>query len=204
MDTKHVDPDLTAIRLTHGQVLWVLQAAFEWPGPPGPAFSSYVKYLRREGIPFDKTEGGHGPGINRVYHFVHVMELALALTFRSLGILKSDVVRLLAGCRGELRDAFFRAWNERDTRLGAPISLTVEGLLPIKAKGVWLDPHLRYVDSKTLSIGPLTVMGPAEALRTIAGTGRQLLFRDPINLSNIAEEVVRLAAVAPEIKRGRH
>lgn len=203
MRAKNPDPTLSAIRLTHGQVLWALQAAFQWPGPHDPAFSSYIKYLRRKGIPFDEEERGHGPGVNRVYHYVHVMELALALTFRSQGILKSDVVHLLAGCRDELRDAFVRAWAEKDAGIGAPVSLEVEGIMPIRAKGVWLDPHLRYIDSQTLSIGPLRIIGPAEALRTIAGTGRQLMFRDPINLSNIAEEVVRLAAEVPEIKRGR-
>lgn len=203
MNTQHLDPDLAAIRLSHGQVLWVLHAAFEWPGSPDPAFSSYVKYLRREGIPFDNREDGHGPGINRVYQYVHVMELALALTFRTQGIFKSDVVHLLAGCRGELRDAFLRAWTERESWKGKPISVDLPGVHPIKVRGVWLDPHLRYIDAQTVSVGPIDVISPAKALTTIVGAGRQMMFRDPINLSNIAEEIVRLAKIAPEIKRGR-
>ncbi len=203
MHTKYADPILTAIRLSHGQVLWLLQAAFGWPGPPDPAFSSYVKYLRRAGIPFDPKELGQGPGINVVYEYVHLMELALALTFRSQGILKSDVVQLLADSRPRLRTMFLRAWTERNKGLGAQVSLMADDGQPIKTKGVWLDPHLRYIDGHTLSVGPLELIGPVEALRAFAGSNRQLMFRDPINLSNIAEEVVRLAEIAPNIKRGR-
>ena len=45
-------PDLPAFALRHGQARWVLrQLRFGWH-PGEPQLDSWLKYLRREGLPF--------------------------------------------------------------------------------------------------------------------------------------------------------
>ncbi len=189
--------------LTHGQALWVLWYAFQL-GARGPdaTFDSYIKYLRRRGVPFGPDEVGQGPGWNVTYGFVHLMELALALTLKSQGILKTDVVGLLADLREELRPLFVRAWSERVSELGQHVEVKIDGQHPFHVRGVWLDLHLHYLEPGTLSLGPLELVSAIEALRRFSGTGRQLMFRDPVNLSNVAEVIVSLASDAPEVRRG--
>src|SRR5512132_126993 len=64
--------------LTHGQARWVLRHVFTF-GDLERTFDAYLKYLRREGLPFAPEEMGVGRGNLLRYRYVHLMELA-ALT----------------------------------------------------------------------------------------------------------------------------
>ncbi len=47
-----------------------------------------MKLLRRNGMPFARHETPGGPGINAVYRFEHIVELAVALLLHRQAILK--------------------------------------------------------------------------------------------------------------------
>ena len=81
-------------------------------------FDAYLKYLRREGLPFAPEEMGVGRGNLLRYRYVHLMEMAVALYLRSQAILPTDVVRVLAGLRAELRPIYERAYIEGRCGLG--------------------------------------------------------------------------------------
>ena len=46
------------------------------------------------GVPFYLHELGRGAGVNVIYKFYHVMELAVALALRTQGILPLDLLEL--------------------------------------------------------------------------------------------------------------
>jgi len=186
--------------LSHGQAVWVLWHLFDG-GPISPAFENYVKYLRRRGIPFGPDEIGKGRGVHVQYRYEHVMELALALVLRTQGVLKEDAVKLLSGVRGELRPLFVKAWKLRESKIGEPIEVVIDGEKR-QIHGLWLDLHLHYVNWNLMGLGPIKLLGPTQAAETMLAKGRQLMFRDPIRISDIAEKVANLAPKVPEIKRG--
>ena len=80
--------------LTHGQARWVLRHVISFGGSD-ETFDSYLKYLRRGGLPFAPAELGVGRGNLLRYGHVHLMELAVALYLRSQAILPADVVSMI-------------------------------------------------------------------------------------------------------------
>ena len=198
-----MDSPFPNFNLSHGQAVFVLQHLFDGNASSGSAFNSYIKYLRRAGIPFDANELGVGAGTNVVYAYEHLMELSVALFLKSQAILPKDVVQLLANLRDELRPIYQLAWTERDTGLGAPIWVRTGKSKKFRLKGVYLDLQLRYTEGNFLTtLGP-SALGPAGYIGAVGTQHRRQYFRDPIPLSELAEDVVRLAEAAPEIKRGR-
>lgn len=189
--------------LSHGQAVFVLQHLFDGSATSGSAFDSYIKYLRRAGIPFDADELGVGAGTNIVYAYEHLMELAVALFLKSQAILPKDVVQVLANLRKELRPIYQLAWTERDTGLGKPIWVQTGKTRKFRLKGVYLDLQLRYTEGGFLTTTGPSALGPADYIRAVGTQHRRQYFRDPIPLSELAEDVLRLAEAAPEIKRGR-
>ena len=67
------------------------------------------------------------------------MEVVLALALRRQAILKGDVVGLLVSMRDELRPLLSRAWLERESGLGARVSVEIDGSKLPHASGLWLD-----------------------------------------------------------------
>ena len=133
-------PKALIFSLTHGQAAWVLWHAFSYQGSgPNQTFDAYLKYLRRNGVPFGAAELGRGAGHNVAYGYEHLMEVAFALALKAQGILKTDVVKLLAELRPELRPLYVDAWRERQTGRGKPVEVRVEGTPPFQASGLWLD-----------------------------------------------------------------
>jgi hypothetical protein len=147
---------------------------------------------------------GVGRGNLLRYRYVHLMELAVALYLRTQAVLPQDVVRVLAGLRASLRPIYERAYVEGRTRLGRPVRVAVDGVELVTMSGISLDLRLSYLES-----GALTVLrhpeplGPAALITAMATQNRRHSFRDPVPLTDLAEEIVRLAPHAPEIRRGR-
>ena len=195
---------LDRISLSHGQVRWLLRHLFDLGEDSDATFDAYLKFLRRHGVPFAKGETPGSPGVNVVYDYEHIMELAVALALRRQAILKKDTVGLLVRLRDELRPLYPRAWLERDRGLGKRVTVEVAGAKPLKVPGLWLDLGLRYSEGQVLSItGRPKLLGPAGAVREFCTVNRQRYFRDPIRISDLAAAVVELAAAAPEYRRGR-
>ena len=59
--------ELPKLVLTHGQAIWVLSHMGFRTGDNTSAFNSYIKYLRRAGLPFAEEELGVGAGRNLMY-----------------------------------------------------------------------------------------------------------------------------------------
>src|SRR4051812_32040528 len=133
-------PALDSIALSHGQarhVLWQLNGR---PGDTEAAFDAWLKHLRREGLPFVPEELGRGPGVNVIYRYEHVLELAVAVALRAQAVLPGDLVRLLIGHRAELRPMYRQAYLERDIGLGAPVELHLaDGRKLLTASGTYLE-----------------------------------------------------------------
>lgn len=191
------------IAVTHGQAVWALWHLFDGASMPDQAFNSYVKYLRRAGIPFDSRELGVGAGTNVVYVYEHLMDLAVALFLKSQAILRKDVVEVLAHHRDELRSVYRLAWTERETELGKPVWVRIGVKDKFRLRGVYLDLGLRYVEEGLLTTTGPKALGPAAYIRAAGTQHRRQYFRDPIPLSELAIDIVKLAKAAPEIKRGR-
>jgi hypothetical protein len=192
-DASHID----RLALSHGQARWVLTHLGLHAGEDEPTFDSYIKSLRRDGVPFAPDELGVGAGHNLTYRYSHLMELAVALALRTQGVLSRHIVGLLAQYRSTLRSHYRQAWLERDTGLGKPRKVEIDGNTERRFSGAYLDLSLTYT-----SYGVLQVIEPR--LLDYYMAGHQSLYpRPPLPISQFAEDVVRLAEDAPEIKRGR-
>jgi len=198
-------PKAFIFSLTHGQAAWVLWHAFSYQGSgPNQTFDAYLKYLRRNGVPFGAAELGRGAGHNVAYGYEHLMEVAFALALKAQGILKTDVVKLLAELRPELRPLYVDAWLERETGRGKPVEVRVEGTPAFQASGLWLDLQLlSYTEGESPMVGTPRLLSPSEALLSFATHNRQRALRNPVQISDLAAEIVRLVPHAPEIRRGR-
>jgi len=187
--------------LSHGQAKWVLWHLFPTVKGPDATFDSTIKFYRRNGLPFDEEELGVGAGTNLVYGYEHVLELAVALCLKNQGVVKTDIVKVLAEERARLRPLYRRAYAERDSGAGALVAVLV-GDKPLRARGIWLDLGISYRNG-ILTIANPKALGPAKAVETFITRHRFQYVLGPIPLSQIAEEVMRLAPEAPDIRRGR-
>jgi hypothetical protein len=198
-----MDSGLPQLALTHGQAVWVLGHMGFRTGDSVSAFNSYIKYLRRAGLPFARDELGVGTGHNVVYGYDHLMELAVALALRAQAILPNDIVQLLANLRSKLRPIYRQAYIERNSGLGAPCLVKLPRRRPFNVAGVYLDLGLMYVETGFLLHGHPKAIGPADAVELFGTAHLAQQKRGLINLSELAEDVVKLASGAPEIRRGR-
>jgi hypothetical protein len=191
------------LALSHGQARWVLTHLGLHAGEDEPTFDSYIKSLRRDGVPFAPDELGVGAGHNLKYRYPHLMELAVALALRTQGILARDIVGLLAAHRTLLRSHYRRAWFERNAGLGAPREVVINDFTKRRIAGVYLNLQLSYTARGILMMIEPKLINPIDAFDHYMGLHRQVYPRPPLPISQIADDIVGLAEGAPEIKRGR-
>ena len=191
------------LALSHGQARWLLSYLGLHAGEDERTFDSYIKSLRRDGVPFAPGELGVGAGHNLKYRYPHLMELAVALALRTQGILSRHIVGLLAEGRSVLRSYYRRAWLERESGIGAPRNLLIDERTPRRISGAYLDLSLQYNSSGALLATEPRLLNPVEALDYYMAGHQSVYPRPPLPISQFAADVVRLAENAPEIKRGR-
>lgn len=191
------------LALSHGQVRWVLSNLGLHAGGGEPTFDAYIKSLRRDGVPFAQGELGIGAGHNLTYRYPHLMELAVALALRTQGILSRHIVGLLAQYRSILRPHYRRAWLERDTGLGASHEVVINGTTKRRITGTYLALQLEYTHRGSFQTIEPKLISPVDAFDEYMAMHRRVYPRPPLPISQIAEDIVGLAEVAPEIKRGR-
>jgi hypothetical protein len=191
------------LALSHGQARWVLGYLGLHAGEDERTFDSYIKSLRRDGVPFAPDELGVGAGHNLKYRYPHLMELAVALALRTQGILSRDIVGLLAQHRSVFRPLYRRAWVERESGIGAPRHLLIDKKTHRRLSGAYLDLWLAYSSSGVLLATEPRLLDPVQALDYYMAGHRSVYPRPPLPITQFAEEVVRLAESPPEIKRGR-
>jgi hypothetical protein len=201
-----VDHDLIRIEriaLSHGQARWVLDYLGLHGGGDAQTFDNYIKSIRRDGVPFAQDELGAGAGHNVEYRYPHLMELAVALALRTQGILSRDIVGLLAFHRTLLRSHYRRAWLERESGLGISKQVVINNTTVRRILGTYLTLELMYNSRGSLQMIEPKLIDPVEAFDHYMGFHRQVYPRPPLPISQIAEDIVRLAEYAPEVKRGR-
>ena len=186
------------ISLAAAQALWVLTGLGFRTGGSHSTFLEYIKSLRRFGVPFSPEELIGASHRRSVYRYEHLMELAVALSFRLHRILPWDVVSVLVEHRAELRSIYLRAFLERETGTGRPVKMKFGIHAPFYVKGIFLDLNFCYIDDQLVCSGEPRALDPAEALRSYLeqSFGKpESVLRLP--LSKIASEIVKLARVAP-------
>ncbi len=197
--TSELVPDLN---LAHGRAVWVLSRMGFSVGVAPKTFNSYIKSLRKLGVPFEYGEVGTGSRKLVRYSFNHLMELSLALTLRIYGTLPDPVLHGLIRFRHELYVLYRRAYLEYDTGLGAQVRVTARARTEFDMSGVYLDLRIRFGGWHAFEFGPPRLLSPFEALRIYAKLETPGRAHLPLNLSALAINLVECAETAPSIRRG--
>jgi hypothetical protein len=193
---------LPGIAVTHGQALWVLSELGFQEGAAEGTFREYIKSLRKAGIPFATGEIGLKRRGLAIYSYDHLMELALALSLRVYHVVPDALLARIVRHREVLRRQYRYAYAHRGSGRGAPAEFRVKGHRPIETRGIFLDLHISFFGGKLVSFEPPTSLSAPEALAIFVARdvgSRSLL---PINVSLLAEGVVRAALHAPLIRCG--
>jgi hypothetical protein len=184
------------ISLGHAQMLWVLDRLGLHTGGSHSSFHEYVKSVRKFGIPFSPDEAAGRSSQLFVYRYEHLMELAIALSFKFPRTLGWDVVGILVDHRPDLRLIYRRAYLERDHGLGQLVQLKISGRDPIEISGVYLDMNFRFANDRLTSDGPRAI-GPADAVHAFVRQTHRARVGTPLPISALATEIVRAAAAVP-------
>jgi len=193
---------LPEIALTHGRTLWVLRQ-LGFGREAESTFNYYVKSLRKLGVPFTSDDSKTWTGRLAFYSYEHLVELSLALTLRTYGILPDAVLAGLVYYRPRLHAIYREAYAQRRrvTRI------SVYGMRArasyIEVPGVYLDLQIRFSGRQLVSFGPPRLVRPWIALQSFAETSVASKSILPVHISAIAEQIAELAARAPPIRRGR-
>jgi len=191
---------LPAIRLHHGEALWVL-ARLGFQGKASKStFYEYIKSLRKLGTPFEHGTIGHGRRRLANYSYCHLMELALVLTLRVYHVVPDSILAQIIRYRRTLYRYYHRAYADRELR--ARMSVQASKRVPIEVRGIFLDLQINFSGGTLTSFGPPKLLSAFEGLAAFAKrdiAARALL---PINLSVLSERVVSTALRAPLIRSG--
>jgi hypothetical protein len=193
---------LPDVKLHHGEALWVLARLGFQGGASRSTFYEYIKSLRKLGTPFERGKLGFARRGLANYSYCHLMELALALTLRVYHAVPDAVLVEIIRNRATLYRLYRRAYAERCTGVGAPISVKGPGHAVVHLRGAFLDLKMNFSGGRLVSFGPPKLLSPFQALRTFAE--RDMAARPflPINLALISERLILEALRVPHIRRG--
>ncbi len=197
---RHLPKELRPIRLYHGEAVWVMSRLGFQGAASSSTFYEYVKSLRKFGIPFGRIGTGRRGLAN--YSYYHLMELALTLTARVYYFVPDTVLAEIIGHRRILYRYYRRAYLDRQSGIGTPITFSAPDHAPIIARGAFLDLRIDFSGGVLTRFGPPTLLSPYQALSLFIDhdiATRSLL---PINLSLLAERLIATAARAPAIRTG--
>jgi hypothetical protein len=192
-----------ALALTHGQAMWLMTELGLRGGVSGSTFNSYIKSLRRIGIPFETGKGQSKGHRHVTYDFEELMELTVALLLRVYGTVPDAVLVGLRNFRNDLRPIYRQAFHDAITRTFPAARVVERAGSRLTAEGLFLDLNIRYVAGQMIQFGPPKAMSPFEAIVTFTSAevpGRSYL---PLNVTAVAELIVGRSRVAPSIRRGR-
>jgi len=193
---------ISALRLTHGRAVWVLEAMGYGAGIQHQTFNHYIKSLRKLGVPFAGPERAVGSGHLAHYSYDHLMEVSLALALRVYGSIPDAVLVGLIEHRQALYPLYRRALLECDCGLGATVRIRADHDDGFEAHGIYLDLRIAYGDGHAVAFGPPRPVSPIDAARISLEMPLPGRTHPPLNLSAIALALVRNAADAPAIRRG--
>lgn len=191
---------IPTLSLTHGQVLWALARGRS----PEPTMVDQLRYLRRLGVPFKKSELGSGTG-NRVrYRYEHLIELGVALFGLQRGMRPREVAKFLTEHRKYLRTIYVKAFSEQPELATKADWVKSRGrMVPVLGYEIFLRLHDRYSNAP----GRVEVVGQNEMKNlseffllkeTYPGEEARTL----LPLTRLVLELLAWAKEAPEIKPG--
>lgn len=193
---------LPDIELHHAEALWLLARLGFQGGASKSTFYEYIKSLRKLGTPFEGGKIGFGRRRLATYSYCHLMELALVLSLRVYHVVPDAVLVEIIRCRHNLYRHYRRAYTDRCSGLGAPITIHADDRASIHMRGAFLDLQMSFSGGKLVNLGPPKLLSSFEALTVFAE--RDLAARAflPINLSSLSERLVSTALRAPVIRTG--
>ena len=191
---------IPTLSLSHGQVLWALERG----RPPEPTTVDQLRYLRRLGVPFRKSELGSGRG-NRVrYRYEHLIELGVALFGLQRGMKPQEVAKILTDRRKYLRTIYEKAFSDQpEAAMEAEWVKSRGRVVPLLGDEIFLRLHDRHSDAP----GKIEMLEQNEIkdLREFFLLGEKYpgeKTRTLLPLTRLVLELVAWAKEAPEIKPG--
>jgi len=193
-----------SLALTHGQTIWLMNELGLRHGVSRSTFNSYIKSLRKLGIPFEKGMGQSKGHRHVTYNFEDLMELTIALLLRVYGTVPDAVLAGLRHFREDLRPIYRQAFFDSVTRTFPMARVAERGGSHLVINGMFLDLNIRYSAGQMTAFGPPRTLSPFEAIATFARAdvpGRSYL---PLNITAVAEMIVERTHVLPPKRRGRN
>jgi hypothetical protein len=129
------------------------------------------------------------------------MELALVQCLRIYHVVPDSILREIDKNREKLRVLYRRAYALRASGEGASATFGTRGAKPIEMRGLFLDLNIRFSGGQMINFGPPKLLSPADTLVRFAKCTQAGEMYLPINLSLLAERVVKLALSAPGKRR---
>ena len=140
---------MKTLKLSHGQALRVMTDTGLAAGMTDSALNSMVKKFRLNGLPFDRKEEGVNQWEETVYHYEHLVELALAIKMLSDGMAFRHIVSLLTKYRSKLLRFYVEAFLCADTGMGS--SRTIVNTEPLKGEEYFIKIKELYLESTALA-----------------------------------------------------
>jgi hypothetical protein len=193
---------LSEIALTHGRALWVLRQLGFGRGAES-TFKYYVKSLRRLGVPFAPDDSKKWAGRLAFYSYEHLVELSLALTLRTYGILPDAVLGGLVRYRSRLHAIYREAYEQRHRVTKISVHSSRPQPRFIEVLGVYLDLQMKFSGRQLVSFGPPRLVRPWVALQEFVDTSDSSRPVLPVHISALAAQIAELAIRAPQIRRGQ-
>jgi hypothetical protein len=188
------------LNLTHGQVLWTLSRGVT----PDPILIDQLRYLRRLGVPFSRSELGSGKG-NRVwYRYEHLIEVGVAVFALQRGMKPREVPQFLVQQRKYLRTLYRKALSDQpEAGLRAEWVKSRGRLVPLLGDEIFLRLHDRHSEAP----GKIEMLEPSEIkdLSEFFMLGEKYpgeKTRTLLPLTRLVLELVAWADEAPEIRPG--
>jgi len=198
---------MTTLKLSHGQALRVMTDTGLAAGMTDTALNSMVKKFRLNGLPFERKDEGTYQWEETVYHYEHLVELALALKMLSDGMAFRHIVSLLTKYRSKLRGFYNEALISGDTGKGSP--RTIINPDPFKGELTEIQVSGLYLEFKALARnGSLNASEP-ELISPWMAVERYMACYDGlypfplIMLTQICQRVLKVAEGTPPVRRGR-
>ena len=198
---------MKTLKLSHGQALRVMTVTGLAAGMTDTALNSMVKKFRLNGLPFEKKEEGANQWEETVYHYEHLVELALALKMLSDGMAFRHIVSLLTKYRSKLHRFYVDALLAADTGMGSPRTIVnpepLKGELPeARISGLYLE-FTALARHGVMSASEPRLISPWMAVERYMASYDGLYPFPLIMLSQICQRVLKVAEGTPPVKRGR-
>jgi hypothetical protein len=196
--------NFSSIRLSHGQVLWTIEAMHMVEWLDRPALDSVLKKFRREKVPdFDETGQKGRQGADFSYSYNQLMDCVVAMKLVADGLAFRHVVALMRCDPERLRKHYYRAYLEAETGQGSVIEVGAPDGRKLSIGGLYLDFHATISKNNLVTTSGPKLIDPWEAMKRYMGFYQGWHIVGLVRLSQLATEAVRIANEAPIIKRGR-